>query len=211
MERPGTASDDTGRWSHEHDAVLRTPVPLRPPIPPQPQPPVIASRRSPTRALKLIGKRLIDIAAASLGLVLMAPLFLIVGLWIKLDSPGPVFFSQRRMGQRQRSFSCLKFRTMHTDAEVQLEADPELWSLYVANACKLPADRDPRITRAGRVLRRTSLDELPQVVNVLLGHMSLVGPRPVTATELTFYGSEASALLSMRPGITGAWATSTLR
>jgi lipopolysaccharide/colanic/teichoic acid biosynthesis glycosyltransferase len=164
--------------------------------------------QSPTRAWKLIGKRLIDIVVASLSLVALGPMFLGIALWIKVDSRGPVFFLQRRVGRWGRPFICLKFRTMHPDAEGQLMREPELFRVYLTNAFKLPAHRDPRITRAGRVLRRTSLDELPQIANVLLGHMSLVGPRPVLPNELTLYEPNASLLLSMRPGMTGAWAVS---
>lgn len=207
MAMPGLTSVDATETPPERNSVREAIPPPRYSLPMHARAP-ISSSRSPTRSWRLIGKRLIDVAGASLALFLLAPLLLVIALWIKIDSRGPVIFRQRRMGRAERPFSFLKFRTMHHDAEVQLQADPELWRLYVENACKLPADRDRRITRAGRVLRRTSLDELPQVVNVLLGHMSLVGPRPITSTELAVYGSDATALLSMRPGITGAWAVS---
>jgi len=202
----GLTSVDATRVDPKSSDVQRKPLQWFP-VPPLRASPVVSSQ-SPTRVWKLIGKRLIDVVLAALSLVVLAPVFLVIALWIKVDSRGPVFFSQRRVGRGGRPFSCLKFRTMCPDAERQLVRDPELFRMYLANACKLPADRDARITRAGRVLRRTSLDELPQIVNVLLGHMSLVGPRPVLSSELAFYWPNASALSSMRPGMTGAWAVS---
>jgi len=110
------------------------------------------------------------------------------------------------MGARGRLFRCYKFRSMRADAEQVLRADPNLYAAYVSNHFKLPADQDPRLTRVGRWLRRTSLDELPQLFNVLEGQMSLVGPRPVVPEELDHYGGRAPLLLSLKPGITGTWA-----
>jgi lipopolysaccharide/colanic/teichoic acid biosynthesis glycosyltransferase len=98
-----------------------------------------------------------------------------------------------------------KFRTMHREAEQLLAQDPKLWNEYVTNGFKLPAELDRRVTKVGRFLRRSSLDELPQVLNVLLGTMSLVGPRPVVPAEIDNYGERRGIYLSVRPGVTGAW------
>lgn len=155
---------------------------------------------------QLAAKRTIDVLGATLGLVVLSPVFVFLGVWIWLDSPGPMFFGQTRLGRRGRPFRCLKFRSMHHDAEAILTSDPALHAAYVENHFKLPAESDPRITRSGRFLRRTSLDELPQLINVLLGQMSLVGPRPIVPDEIEHYGGGAPLFLSLKPGITGAWA-----
>jgi len=150
-------------------------------------------------------KRLIDIAGAAVGLILSAPFMLLIAVAIRLDSPGPIFFRQQRMGLGGLPFRIVKFRTMRPDAEEVLRKDPELYAKYLANDFKLPEGEDPRISRVGRFLRKTSLDELPQLINVLRGEMSLVGPRPVVGLELTHYGEHAETLLSVKPGITGYW------
>ena len=126
--------------------------------------PVVLVTETPEQGWNFVLKRAFDLAASAILLILLAPLFLAIAIWVKLDSPGPVFYAQERMGANGRRFRMLKFRTMRTDAEA---AGPQ-WSR---------AD-DPRRTRGGSILRRLSLDELPQLVNVLVGHMSLVGPRP---------------------------------
>jgi len=151
-------------------------------------------------------KRVVDVVGASVGLILTAPLMAAVSVCIRLESAGPVLFRHWRMGHNGVGFSCLKFRTMRADAEEILATDPELKRLYRENHYKLPDDLDPRVTRFGRLLRRASLDELPQLVNVLLGEMSLVGPRPVVEEELEHYRGSERLLLSVRPGMTGAWA-----
>ncbi len=139
-----------------------------------------------------MNKRLFDLLAASAGLLMLAPLLLIIALWIKLDSPGPVLFRQKRVGQRGVIFDILKFRTM-VDA--------------AAPASLLTIGNDRRITRAGRFLRRHKLDELPQLINVICGAMSLVGPRPEVPRYVASYSPEVRALvLSVKPGITD-WAS----
>lgn len=151
-------------------------------------------------------KRLIDVMAATVGLVMLAPLFLMVAVWIKLDSPGPVFFRQRRPGMNGQMLEILKFRTMRQDAEKMLEqllkSRPELAKEYKRYR-KLR--EDPRITRAGQFLRRTSLDELPQLFNVLRGEMSLVGPRPFLPDEIERCGFWGRFLFRVPPGLTGFW------
>lgn len=151
-------------------------------------------------------KRMIDVVGASLGVCLAAPLMAVIAVGIRMESQGPVLFRHWRVGRNGNGFSCLKFRTMREDAEEILATDPELKRLYRENHYKLPDDIDPRVTRFGRLLRRTSLDELPQLFNVWLGEMSLVGPRPVVEEELEHYRGSERLLLSVRPGMTGAWA-----
>lgn len=159
--------------------------------------------------LALTVKRAMDIAGAIVGLVLTAPVLLVLAALIRLESKGSPFFRHMRVTSGGRRFGCLKLRTMSEDAEQHLERDEALYAEYVRNNYKIPEDQDPRITRLGRFLRRTSLDEVPQFWNVLLGDMSLVGPRPLVPSELEHYaGARQRLLLSMRPGLTGAWAVS---
>lgn len=154
-------------------------------------------------------KRTIDLMCA-LGLFgLLFPLWLLVVAAIRFGSPGPVFFAHERIGFRGRSFRCWKFRTMVVDGDAVLEAH---FQRYPEARLEWERDRklknDPRVTRFGRILRKTSVDELPQLLNVILGDMSLVGPRPVVADELKLYGPEVKSYLAARPGITGLWQVS---
>jgi exopolysaccharide production protein ExoY len=151
-------------------------------------------------------KRALDFGAAVVGIVLLLPLFVVVAAAIKLDSRGPVFFAHRRLGRNGKHFDCLKFRTMETDAERRVYENEELRHHYVSNHFKIPGHIDPRITRLGAFLRKSSIDELPQLWNVLAGDMSMVGPRPIVALEATHYGDQLTTLLSVRPGLTGLWA-----
>jgi lipopolysaccharide/colanic/teichoic acid biosynthesis glycosyltransferase len=147
-------------------------------------------------------KRAFDIVGALLGLILLAPLILLIALMIKLDSPGPVFFSQRRIGRFGVPFAMRKFRTMIVDADAHKLA---LLHLNDAGDGLFKISQDPRVTRFGRFLRSTSLDELPQLIHVLSGTMSLVGPRPLIPDEDEQIGAPYRRRLLMRPGITGAW------
>jgi exopolysaccharide biosynthesis polyprenyl glycosylphosphotransferase len=167
--------------------------------------PLLELRPVALRAEQLILKRAMDIIGASVMLVLLAPLLAVVALLVSLDSPGPVVFAQRRLGRFGRPIRCYKFRSMYVDAEARLLRDSELFRRYVAHDYKLPASIDTRITPIGHFLRRTSLDELPQLWNVLKGDMSLVGPRPIVPDEIHHYNGEGPLLLSLKPGITGAW------
>ena len=151
-------------------------------------------------------KRTLDVLGAGIGLLLALPVLAVLAVLVRLDSHGPVLFVQRRVGRHGVPFGCLKLRTMCADAEERLAGDGSLRQAYEANGYKIPVDCDPRVTRFGRFLRATSLDELPQLWNVLTGDMSLVGPRPVVEQELAHYGAARDVLLSVRPGITGAWA-----
>jgi exopolysaccharide biosynthesis polyprenyl glycosylphosphotransferase len=150
-------------------------------------------------------KRLLDASLALVGLVLLLPLLAAIAAWIKVDSPGPVLHRRRVLGMSGRQFDAFKFRTMLVDGDRLLHQQPEAAAELRANH-KLKAD--PRITSAGRWLRRCSLDELPQLVNVLLGQMSLVGPRMITADEAAKYGRQRMNLLSVKPGLTGLWQVS---
>jgi exopolysaccharide biosynthesis polyprenyl glycosylphosphotransferase len=148
-------------------------------------------------------KRAFDVILASALLGIFAPVWLVMSLWIKLDSPGPVLFLQERVGRAGRVFRMLKFRTMRDGADSEKSdlahmnhtGDPRLF--------KIPDD--PRVTRAGAVLRRWSLDELPQLVNVLMGDMSLVGPRPFFESDLAAYDDHHFLRLAVKPGVTGLW------
>jgi len=149
-----------------------------------------------------ISHRLIDIILSASGLILLLPVFLIIAICIKLDDGGDVLYFREVIGQHGKRFFALKFRTMIHDADDYLEKHPQLLQKYQQNM-KL-AD-DPRITRFGRFMRRASLDELPQLCNVLVGQMSLVGPRIIHPSELPRYGEYAQKRHSVRPGITGLW------
>ena len=153
-------------------------------------------------------KRLTDIVIALVALVVAAPLLAVLAALVMLESPGSPIFRHSRVGFRGRKFDCLKLRTMRADAETMLRTDPQMYESYRQNHFKIPDARDPRVTRIGRFLRRTSLDELPQLWNILKGEMSLVGPRPVVEEELALYGDDKDLMLSVRPGLTGAWAVS---
>jgi exopolysaccharide biosynthesis polyprenyl glycosylphosphotransferase len=150
-------------------------------------------------------KRLMDFTVSAILLLILFPLMAVIGLLVRLTSPGPAIFRQERLGKNGKNFKILKFRTMRTDAERLLLSNPDLYSLYKQNNFKLPGGQDYRITRLGKLLRASSLDELPQLLNVLRGEMSLVGPRPIVPAEIQKYGEYASLLLSLKPGITGNW------
>jgi lipopolysaccharide/colanic/teichoic acid biosynthesis glycosyltransferase len=150
-------------------------------------------------------KRGVDVIGASLGLLLLAPLFAVLALLIKRDSPGPVFFRQVRMGSNDECFRIYKFRTMSVDADQRKHEVAHLNKHLGADPRMFKIDDDPRVTRVGRWLRRTSIDELPQLLNVLKGDMSLVGPRPLILEEHRFVDDWAARRLDLRPGITGLW------
>lgn len=152
----------------------------------------------------LAAKRAIDLLGAALLLLLLAPVLLVAAIAVKADSPGPVLFRQRRTGRRGREFRVLKLRTMHVGSEKRRAA---LAGRNEADGHLFKIREDPRLTAVGRGLRRYSLDELPQLANVLLGQMSLVGPRPLPAEDSAFTGDARRRLL-VRPGITGLWQVS---
>jgi exopolysaccharide biosynthesis polyprenyl glycosylphosphotransferase len=178
--------------------------------------PMIRLFREPLSNFSRIVKRVSDIVIAVLALAFLLPLWLIVALLIKWNSPGPIFFKQERVGMDGRIFLVYKFRTMHVDSDHTIHEEYQrvfIAGLAEANlgdaerpAYKLPAD--PRITRVGRWLRRTSLDEVPQLFNVLLGDMSVVGPRPPIPYEVEAYELAHRKRLDMKPGLTGLWQVS---
>ena len=147
-------------------------------------------------------KRLTDIVLSALGIILLLPLFLIVAICIKLEDRGKVLHFREIIGYHGRRFYALKFRTMIPNADEYLAKHPALMRKYQAN---MKLAHDPRITRFGKFLRKTSIDELPQLFNVLVGQMTLVGPRIIHPSELPRYGEWAQKRLSVRPGITGLW------
>jgi lipopolysaccharide/colanic/teichoic acid biosynthesis glycosyltransferase len=154
-----------------------------------------------TRATPL-SKRALDVILAICGLILGAPLIVLIAALIRLDSPGPVLFNRVRVGKDGRPFMMYKFRTMVVDAEARLAGLAER-NQGGAHFVQIP--RDPRVTRCGRWLRYASLDELPQLVNVLKGEMSLVGPRPQYPGEVALYTEEQRRRLAVLPGVTGLW------
>ena len=150
-------------------------------------------------------KRSFDIVMSSIILLLIAPLIAVIAVMIKVTSPGTVFFRQERTGKNLESFSMLKFRTMFSDAE---EKRSELAHLNEADGPLFKVQNDPRVTRPGRFLRRTSLDEIPQLINVWKGDMSLVGPRPFVVGEALLIEGWARKRFEARPGMTGLWQVS---
>ena len=157
------------------------------------------------RRSALACKRVFDLVLGVTLLVLLLPLLAVVAALIKFDSPGPVLFTQDRIGRRGRTFRIFKFRTMVQDAHAQ---ERGMASACAADPRFVKIDCDPRVTRLGRLLRKTSIDELPQFWNVIRGDMSLVGPRPSQPTEVAHYERDHFARLLVRPGITGMWQVS---
>lgn len=167
--------------------------------------PLLSLDRVRLTGLSAILKTAMDYALALAGLIILSPLLLLVALLVKLDSPGPVIYRRRVVGLGGRAFDAFKFRTMVTDADALLTRNAELKRQF-DDQFKLKDD--PRVTRIGRILRRASLDELPQLVNVLRGEMGIVGPRMITQEELARYGKWGINLLTVKPGITGLWQVS---
>lgn len=147
-------------------------------------------------------KRMLDIVASVIGLIVLSPIFLIVSLAIKAEDRGPIFYSQVRLGKGQRPFKMYKFRSMIVDADKKLE---KLLKQNEVEGAMFKMKEDPRITRVGRFTRKHSLDELPQLLNVLAGDMSLVGPRPPLEREVADYSEHDKQRLIVKPGCTGLW------
>ncbi|WP_346967601.1 sugar transferase [Clostridium disporicum] len=151
----------------------------------------------------LIVKRTIDILGALIGLVLLSPIFLIVAIAIKLDSKGPIIFGHTRRGLHGKDIKVYKFRTMYENSqEIFNNFTKEQKEEFYKN---FKLENDPRVTKIGDFLRRTSIDELPQLINILNGSMSIVGPRPIVQKEIELYGDYANKLFSVVPGLTGYW------
>lgn len=150
-------------------------------------------------------KRCLDVVVAFLGIIVLFPLFILLAISIKINDGGPILHFREIIGFHGRCFYAIKFRTMMVDADLYLHHRPSLLKEFQRD---MKLERDPRITFVGRFLRKMSLDELPQLINVLLGQMSLVGPRMIHPSELSRYGIYAKKRLSVRPGITGLWQVS---
>lgn len=149
-------------------------------------------------------KRILDIIISLIGLILLLPVFLIIGIVIKLESKGPIFFIHKRIGKNGKKIGIYKFRTMVPNAEELIKKfTPEQVKEFKEN---FKLENDPRITKVGKFLRKTSLDELPQILNILKGDLSIIGPRPVIEKELEKYGKNKEKFLSVTPGLTGYWA-----
>ena len=148
-------------------------------------------------------KRIIDVIISTIGLIVLSPIFLILTIIIKLDSKGPVFFAHTRYGKDGKKFKMYKFRTMYENAQDMInDFTPEQMKEWKEN---FKLQDDPRITKVGKFLRKTSLDELPQIVNIIKGDLSIIGPRPVIEEELEKYGDNKDKFLSVTPGLTGYW------
>lgn len=167
--------------------------------------PMLSLSTVPESNFQLALKRFMDIAGALAALTLLSPLFAVVAILIKVDSPGPVFFRQERVGRNHRRFRMIKFRSMIPDAE---ERRADLMDLNEADGPVFKIRNDPRVTRVGRVIRKYSIDELPQLINVLRGEMSLVGPRPLPPNEIEHQSWNQRRRLSVKPGMTGLWQVS---
>ena len=151
-------------------------------------------------------KRIIDCILSTIALILLSPIYLIIAIAVKIDSQGPVFFKHTRIGKNGKIIKIYKFRTMVTKAEELIKQfTPEQMKEYKEN---FKLENDPRITKVGKFLRKTSLDELPQLLNIIQGDLALIGPRPVVKSELEKYGENAGKFLSVTPGLTGNWAAS---
>lgn len=149
-------------------------------------------------------KRILDIVLSSIGFIVLLPIFGMIALCVKLDSRGPVFFKHKRIGKNGKEIYIYKFRTMVENAEDMIkDFTPEQAKEFRKN---YKLKDDPRITKVGKVLRKTSLDELPQLLNIIKGELSIIGPRPVIKEELEKYGDNKKKFLSVTPGLTGYWA-----
>lgn len=151
-------------------------------------------------------KRFFDIICSLLVIVILSPVFIILGIIVKCTSKGPVFYSHKRIGKNGKEIGIIKFRSMVKNADRMLNDFTEEQKKEFKENFKL--QNDPRVTKFGKFLRRTSLDELPQLFNILSGSISIVGPRPVTQEETLLYGKDRDTLLSVKPGLTGLWAVS---
>lgn len=153
-------------------------------------------------------KRLFDILISGVMLIILIPVFIVFSvIYLIGENKGPLFYRQVRVGRNGELFKMYKFRSMVVNADKKLLANKELYAKYVANSYKLPDGEDPRVTKFGRFIRKTSLDELPQFINIFIGNMSIIGPRPIVEKELTEYETKEriDKLLSVTPGAMGYW------
>jgi len=166
--------------------------------------PVVQQRVRPRPLITLAVKRAMDVAVSVVALLLASPVMLVTALAITLHDGGPILHRRRCVGVGGRDFDAFKFRSMRVDADQLLQHDADLRQQFERN---FKLAQDPRVTSVGRFIRKTSIDELPQFWNVLIGDMSVVGPRMITRAELPKYGEMADVLITVRPGITGYWQT----
>ncbi|WP_423716794.1 sugar transferase [Lactiplantibacillus pentosus] len=153
-----------------------------------------------------VSKRILDIVLSLCALAILSLVFLAVFIIDRFgENKGPMFYKQVRVGLHGKSFKIIKFRSMIVDADKKLRENTKLYQEYKDNNYKLPEGKDPRVTKVGSLLRKSSLDEIPQFINVLKGEMSLIGPRPIVSEELAEYGERTSELLSVKPGAMGYW------
>lgn len=157
----------------------------------------------PNKKVYKVIKRVIDIILSFMGLIILSPIFLIIAIAIKIDSKGPVFFAHNRLGKNGKNINIYKFRTMCDHAEDMIKDFNDEQKREFKENYKL--SNDPRITKVGAVLRKTSLDELPQMLNILKGDLSIIGPRPIIEEEIEKYGPNKAKFLSVKPGLTGYW------
>ena len=170
--------------------------------------PVLSVSKGELNPFQAAVKRAVDLLLSTVLLAFLSPVMGVIAAAVRLTSPGAALFGQRRLGLKGKPFTLYKFRTMRSDAEKVLKDSPALYAKYLQNNFKLARDDDPRVTQLGRFLRATSLDELPQLFNVLIGEMSLVGPRPIVPHEAVEYGDSATLFMSAKPGMTGHWQVS---
>lgn len=193
------------------DVGDRAPAPLPTRRGPAPQAPAIPPRRQPRtpHGLAMAASRVLDLLFAVALLLAALPALLLVALALQLDSPGPLFFVQRRVGQGGATFPCIKFRTMCVDADAvlarHLAADPAARAEWDAD---FKLRNDPRVTRLGALVRKFSIDEFPQLINIIRGDMAVVGPRPIIAAEIEKYRGSYLDYCAVKPGLTGLWQVS---
>ncbi len=200
---PDTRSDSWRHPGHTLHGLARLVFPSAPAAPAPAQPiEAVDVPRVRQSASYAVAKRLLDVIASAVGLVVLTPIFIAIAVLIKRDDAGPAIYRREIVGLAGRRVYAYKFRTMIQDADGYLQRHPELQKEYATN---VKLRRDPRVTRIGAKLRRSSLDELPQLLNVVRGEMSLVGPRMIHPSEQTRYGAFAQARQTVRPGITGLW------
>ena len=162
-----------------------------------------------SKAGYLFFKRLFDISIALVGMIVLVIVTIILAIFYSFGkNKGKIFFSQERIGLNGKRFKIYKYRSMVENAQEILKRDPKLYQKYIENSYKLLPEEDPRMTRLGRFIRKHSIDEIPQFINILKGDMSFIGPRPVIAEELLQYGERTTKFLSVKPGATGWWQVS---
>lgn len=166
---------------------------------------LIANRKSNSKLLYLFLKRILDVIFASIAIVILLPLFLIISVAVRIDSPGTILYKHERIGKGGKKIKVYKFRSMYQNSEELMDKLLKDSKIRKEWYSKFKLKDDTRVTRIGKFLRRTSLDELPQLFNILKGDMSIIGPRPIVSEELEKYGDFKEKLLSVKPGLTGWW------